>query len=151
MVQVAKDFTESKSYKNSVISSMCYGIQWDAVMQFFDNRYIDGYPDKNSYVVYSNNEWLKHNYANGNPNLLTGIDCGSPAGNKMKNIYDMGGNMKETTMEITTTNNSINPICRGGFIASFTSGHGPSPSLRYYSGGNFSNVDAFRMTLSLKE
>ena len=153
MVQVAKEFSVNKSYENSVISSMCYGIQWDAVMQFFDNKYIDGTPVKESYVVENSTDkdWLSGNYKKGNPQQLTGIDNGSPAGNRVKNIYDMGGNVIEMTMEIIDNNNgySIVPVFRGSGLQSWNVS--TSPSFRYYSGNNLVNREGVRITLSLKE
>ena len=93
-----------------VVSTLCYGVQWDAALNFIDPNYItneveiDGELQPNcaedSYVVDSSGKgWYMDNYSTGNPNQLTGIDVDSEASNKVKNIYDMAGNVYEWTME----------------------------------------------------
>ena len=48
-----------------------------------------------------------------NPNHLTGIDVDSNASNKVKNIYDMAGNVWEWTME---SNSSDSRVTRGRLL-----------------------------------
>lgn len=81
-----------------MFSSLCYGIQWDATMQFFDNNYINGNCGADSYVVNSEEKgW--YSGKNGNPDFITGINIDEKASNRIKNIYDMAGNVMEWTME----------------------------------------------------
>ena len=81
-------------------------------MQFIDGNYDNGIYDKDSYVKNSTNKgWYNENYnstVNGNTttnsNNKTGIDLiykSNPniIANKQKNIYDLGGNLREWTME----------------------------------------------------
>ncbi len=112
-VELAKNFTNDKPYKGKVTSTLVYGIQWDATMQFFDNSYINGTPSSSSYVRESDGKgWYLDNYSTGNPNRLTGIDMDANASNKVKNIYDMAGNLYEWTMEASSTNYRV---YRGGY------------------------------------
>lgn len=48
-VKLAKDFSSNNGY-TSVTSTLCYGVQWDATMQFFDSNYIKGECEEDSYV-----------------------------------------------------------------------------------------------------
>ncbi len=112
-VELAKNFTNDKPYKGKVTSTLVYGIQWDATMQFFDNSYINGTLSSSSYVRESDGKrWYMDNYSTGNPNRLTGIDMDANASNKVKNIYDMAGNLYEWTMEASSTNYRV---YRGGY------------------------------------
>ncbi len=106
-VEKAKEFAEQKGYEG-VTSTLVYGIQWDATMQFFDNRYIDGIPTQdipNSYVSYSEG---KGNYKDDSTNNPT--KTGAKDDYCVKNIYDMAGNVFEWTMEATGSTR----VVRGG-------------------------------------
>ncbi len=100
-VEKAKNFIAGKtSYNSSVTSTLCYGVQWDATIQFMDNNYISGNCDTNSYVIDSMGKgWYSDNYVTGNLNHKTGIDIDSNKSNCVKNIYDMAGNVTEWTLE----------------------------------------------------
>ncbi len=105
-VQLAKEFINDKTYKGKVTSTLIYGIQWDATMQFFDNSYINGTPATNSYVRDSTGKgWYDKNLHN------TGVDIDTTASNKVKNIYDMAGNVEEWTMEAW---HIVHRLYRGG-------------------------------------
>ncbi len=134
-VEKAKEFKKGKAYENSVTSTLVYGIQWDATMQFFDNRYIDGIPTNDIANLYvSNSEykgWYNDNYKEGNPGNRTGIDLTDENGktlNKVKNIYDMAGNVWEWTMEAHGTNKRV---FRGGSV--MNNGSAYPASSRYSS------------------
>ena len=49
----------------------------------------------------------------GNSDYKTGIDIGESAANKVKNIYDMAGNVKEWTLEYTSISSAPCTV-RGG-------------------------------------
>ena len=113
-VQVARGMYTGKKTANNeiygVVSTLCYGVQWDAALNFIDPNYItnevevEGKLQANcaldSYLVNSTGKgWYKDNCSLGNPNHLTGVDVDSQASNKVKNIYDMAGNLLEWTME----------------------------------------------------
>ena len=98
-------------FSSSVISTLCYGVQWDAALNFIDPNYITNSCNPNSYVANANGKgWDPNNYKSGNPNHLTGIDIDVQKSNCQKNIYDMAGNVSELTMEFINNNeNSKKP------------------------------------------
>lgn len=103
-VTLARNFAKEKA-DLSLTSTLCYGIQWDATMQFLDGNYMDGNCSEGSYIKKDKD---KGNYVGGNTNTITGLNnnyC-------VKNIYDMGGNVWEWTME--TYQDSATRIIRGG-------------------------------------
>ena len=109
-IEKGKEFVKTtytnKGKKVGVTSSLVYGIQWDATMQFFDNNYINGDCATNSYVRCAGN--------NGN---FSGRlkPTGSSDNYKMKNIYDMAGNYFEWTLESCHyAYGEHNPVHRGG-------------------------------------
>ena len=106
-VEKAKEFKEGKEWKNSATSTLIYGIQWDATMQFFDSKYLEGNCDVGAYV---RNSTEKGNYvdADGSNNPAY---TGSDEVYAEKNIYDMAGNVYEWTMEAYNSNSRVR---RGG-------------------------------------
>ena len=71
-------------YKNS---TLCYGVQWDAVLRWINKDY------SINYILRDSTE--KGNYdANGNL-----IKSGNDENYQIKNIYDLAGNVSEWTME----------------------------------------------------
>lgn len=118
-VELAKKFANEQKYKD-VTSTLIYGIQWDATLQFFDSNYIeeDGtLYNSNSYIANSIGfGWYSDNYSIGNPNHLTGIGIGNDIKNCIKNIYDMAGNVREWTMETHSINTKR--VFRGGRYSS---------------------------------
>ena len=101
-------YPESKGY--GVISTLCYGVQWDAAIDFMKDIK-NPYGVNSQYYIYDsrNMGWYKNNYSKGNPSKMTGIDLNvdldddgiieNYATNRVKNIYDMAGNIMEWTME----------------------------------------------------
>ena len=106
-VEVARGmYNEEKG--NSVTSTLIYGVQWDAIM-----RWMQDVPNLTGgkYVEDSTGMgWYSDNYSSGNGNHQTGIDVGEGK-NKVKNIYDLAGNIREWTIETYSTSNRVN---RGG-------------------------------------
>lgn len=113
-VQLARESYNSEKYY-SIASTLIYSIQWDAAINFMKNvenprvsgkKYIE-----NSFSM----GWYADNVADGNPNCIVGVDVDQNASNKVKNIYDMAGNIYEWTME--AHDNSIRRVIRGGYYA----------------------------------
>ena len=111
-VSKAKNMYVDKKY--GVTSTLIYGIQWDAIMQWIDSEYKnqDGtLYTKNSFVADSTG---KGNYAEDeNINEWKGklALTGSRVEYSNKNIYDLAGNVAEWTME---SYESDRKIARGG-------------------------------------
>ncbi len=106
-VVLARNFANSNGY-TKVTSTLCYGVQWDATMQFFDNNYINGNCSDSSYVRNSRGKGNYGHYGENVPPILTGSNdnyC-------IKNIYDMAGNTSEWTMEVCK---STDRVTRGGY------------------------------------
>ena len=110
-----KNLKNGKAYENSVTSTLIYGIQWDATMQFFDSRYIEEkIPESDIQNSYVSNSTGKGNYnENENKNEWKNkvAKTGSSPEYRVKNIYDMAGNVREWTMEGCYTEKRI---ARGG-------------------------------------
>lgn len=80
-------------------STLCYGVQWDAVMKWISkDDELKGF--------------LKDSSEKGNYNNSTIINTGSNSNYQMKNIFDMAGNVYEWTME--SIYEFKNYIIRGG-------------------------------------
>ena len=93
-VELARLFSDRNGY-TSVQSTLCYGVQWDAIM-----RWISEDDTISSCLINSIGKgWHVDNYQNGNQNHITGIDVDENKSNCIKNIYDMAGNVYEFTME----------------------------------------------------
>jgi len=114
-------YTDKKTSNNEdygVVSTLCYSVQWDAALNFIDPNYItnevEGKPNcqADSYLVNSIGKgWYSDN--SGNSPHTTGEDVDSEASNKVKNIYDMAGNVMERTME---SSSSCFRVMRGRFL-----------------------------------
>ncbi len=122
-VELARQFADANQY-TSVTSTLIYGVQWDAIMNFIDSNYSTGTCDTNtSYVA---NSTGKGNYTG----IITAT--GSNSEYSVKNIYDLAGNASEWTMEALDTRYRV---IRGGngtsglqYPASFRNGISPSAS-----------------------
>ena len=92
-------------YKNDgvhkVTSTLCYGVQWDAALNFIDPNYESG-----TAIGYVKNSAGMGNYTGS----LT--VTGSNTAYQQKHIYDMAGNVVEWTMEACYTDFRV---YRGGF------------------------------------
>ena len=79
-------------------STLCYGVQWDAVMRWISK-------DSNL------SQYLTNSEERGNYNTSNRIPTGSVEKYQMKKIYDMAGNVMEWTMEAFI---NYSRVCRGG-------------------------------------
>lgn len=132
-VQIARGMDEQNGY-SSVTSTLCYGVQWDAVLRWIGK-------DENL------NNYLTDSTGKGNYSTSVTILTGSNENYQMKNIYDMAGNVCEWTMENYGTGSQVS---RGG---SYNSGTSDSMIAYRYglSPNNASDSIGFRMTLYLNE
>ena len=140
-VELARNFDTDNGY-TTVTSTLCYGVQWDAIMRWMKNvPNLTG----GKYVQDSTGMgWYSDNYQEENSAHQTGIDL-IGGKNKVKNIYDLAGNVWEWTMESCST---YVRVFRGGGFNDLGSGYPAShrgsdiPSSSYFYIG-------FRVTLYL--
>lgn len=144
-VEKARSMYTSSS---SVVSHLCYGVEWDAALNFIDSDYITSSCSSDSYVTNANEKgWDNTNYSEGNPEHLTGIDIDTQKSNCQKNIYDMAGNVSEITMEVINYNGEIHRVRRGtGFDYACSSSTRSSVGYN----GDFREFIGFRVALYLK-
>ena len=97
--------------EHAVTSTLIYGVQWDAIMNFIDSNYSKENGTCNSFVSNSTGQGNYNEDENTNSwkNNLT--SCGSSDDYRVKNIYDLAGNVFEWTMEAFTT---VYRVFRGG-------------------------------------
>jgi formylglycine-generating enzyme required for sulfatase activity len=121
---------------HKVTSTLCYGVQWDAALNFIDTNYETGNVADDSYV--------KDNTGTGNYSSPLAT-TGSKIAYQQKHIYDMAGNIWEWTMEAYGT---VYRVGRGGDIGgdahinSVSSRYGRLPDVEW-------NVFGFRTALYL--
>ena len=128
----AEEKTQNK--ESSVTSSMIWGCQWDAVMKWMEKIKNPTITSATKYFITDSSGmgWYNDNYSNGNSDHKTGVDlkkAGSPEVvlNRVKNIYDLAGNMYEWILEASDTSYRVG---RGGSY--YSSGSAYSASGRYY-------------------
>ena len=113
-VELSRNF-DSRYTNQSVISTLCYGVQWDATMNFIDPNYITkatiGTPgcSEDSYVRDSTGQGNYQDDDSTNNPGNTGLYV-------KNNIYDLAGNVREWTMESYDTNSRV---YRGGRFQRF--------------------------------
>ena len=107
--------------EHAVTSTLIYGVQWDAIMNFIDSNYSNGDGTCNSFVSNSTGQGNYNESENTNSwkNKLT--SCGSSDDYRVKNIYDLAGNVFEWTMEALSTDYRV---IRGGLFV-FSGSEGP--------------------------
>lgn len=128
-----------------VISTLCYGVQWDLTMDFISD--VDNPYTKTKYIEDSSNMgWFGTNSKS--TLQKTGTNLNENNSNCVKNIYDLAGNIHEWTMESYKDNFRI---YRGGTydmgnrdISASTRGHCIPDGF-----GNYMHV-GFRVTLYIK-
>ena len=137
-------YTDYKVY--GVHSTLIYGIQWDAIMSWIEPKYKnedtkDQLYENKSFVANSENMGNYYDNDTTNNPMLTGSDIKY----KVKNIYDLAGNVSEWTME---SKDNSQRVGRGSNYNSLGA-NGPA-SNRY--GGEPTHHDVnlgFRVTLYL--
>ena len=129
-----------ESGNSNVVSTLCFGVQWDAALKFISK--VDS-----TYATDSTGKgWYSDNYSDGNVDHKTGIDIGTNASNKLMNIYDMAGNMWEVTMEAYSRTSRVD---RGGGYS--TKGSLNPASLRDDFSPHYTySAHGFRLALYIK-
>ena len=120
--------------ETTVTSTLCYGVQWDAVMAFIDPAYITGTCETTSFVRDSTG---KGNYSTSSGGTGKLQKTGYSDSYYVNNISDLGGNVYEWTMEAYR---SSLRVIRGGDYSD--SGSVYPASLRSYNNPShyFNNV-----------
>ena len=106
-VELSRNFAKENNYK-TVQSTLIYGVQWDAVMNWMKD--VDSTVSGKKY--YQNSTGMGwYSGVSGNSEHKTGIDLNGGK-NQVKKIYDLAGNVYEWTMESCDTNFRV---FRGGY------------------------------------
>lgn len=146
-------------------STLCYGVQWDAIMKFVEDS-THSITNSTTWGNYKNNAWTIErttaqytdttNVKTGNWTAITSdksktssasylLTTGASDTFKVKNIFDLAGNVLEWTME---AHDSASRIYRGGHFSNIGS-YDPASS-RYSNSPNDSrNTLGFRLALYL--
>ena len=99
-------YLSQNMYKNSasVVSTLCYGVQWDAAMNFVSDADHD---------IRNPIKWGNYYNSSGDAATNSGVlnTTGKNEAWKAKNIYDLAGNVAEWTMESRPTDYRVR---RGG-------------------------------------
>ncbi len=99
-VKVARNMYPASDTIHKVTSTLCYGVQWDAVLNFIDSNYESG----------AATGYVKDSTGMGSYTKSIAT-TGSNIAYQQKHIYDMAGNALEWTMEAFFTNRRV---LRGG-------------------------------------
>lgn len=134
IVKVARSMYNSSKY--GARSTLCYGVQWDAALNFLDPDFVTGNSTTSSIV---RNSASKGYYGKSKPSS-TGYYA-------EKNIYDLAGNVYEFTMETGIFVDGLNSrVARGGAYAGNGKKH--SASLRVVKSTDFADRQfGFRVVL----
>ena len=152
-VELSRSVYEEDNNNYGVVSTLCYGIEWDAAISFLSDIQNTTISPYKPYIQDGSNMSWNGNNKSGNSNYKTGIDLNIEdklALNKVKNIYDMAGNMEEWTMEVEYTGYFSYRTPRGG---AYNMASGLPASYRSsMSGGAKSIPDnrGFRIALYIK-
>ena len=112
-VEVSKEMYKDN---DSVTSTLIYGVQWDAIMQFIDPKYKNEDGTITGIVKNSTGRGNYNEDENQNDWRGTQAITGASADYKVKNIYDLAGNIYEWTMEFYIDNTNSFRVFRGGHL-----------------------------------
>ncbi len=135
-VELSRNFDTANNYI-SVTSTLIYGVQWDAIMQWIDSAYKTGTCASDSFVANSDGK--------GYYNASAPTTTGSNDDYAVKNIYDLAGNVAEWTMESYGTGLRV---YRGGNFGN-TGSIFPASGRDSNNPSNSSDYVGFRVTLYL--
>jgi len=132
-------------YKDStsVVSTLCYGVQWDAVMNFVSDT---------THNIKDSRSWGNYNNSTGAAATNSGISnmnytTGRNEAWKAKNIYDIAGNVSEWTMESYSSSRRFD---RGGACLYSGADTPVSDRVSVLSPTDVSSILGFRATLYIQ-
>ena len=146
-------------------STLCYGVQWDAIMKFVEDS-THSITNSTTWGNYKDNAWTIErttaqytdttNVKTGNWTAITSdksktssasylLTTGASDTFKVKNIFDLAGNVSEWTME---ANDSANRVHRGGDYNNYGS-YLPASLRSDYNPDNSNYYIGFRLALYL--
>ena len=131
------------SAKYGATSTLCYGVQWDAAMNFIDSKYITGTCEDGSYVKDSKGKGNYYEDENTNDWKGKVTTTGASTDYSVNNIFDMAGNVYEWTMEAYDTDGRV---VRGGFY-NLTGSYSPASERGGYDPSNTYDDSGFRPAL----
>ena len=132
--------------EHAVTSTLIYGVQWDAIMNWIDSNYSKENGTCNSFVSNSTGQgnYKEDENTNSWKNNLT--SCGSSDDYRVKNIYDLAGNVFEWTMEARSSDRRVGR--GGGFLVSGS--YNPASCRSYNIPGSDVEFVGFRVALYLQ-
>ncbi len=144
-IELARNFDTINNY-TSVTSTLIYGVQWDAIMQWIDPAYKTGACDtENSYVANSTGKGNYEEDANTNPWKGEVTTTGASEEYAVNNIYDLAGNVYEWIME---SYGIYSRVYRGGNYSDIGSNL-PASVREYNDPFDIYDYIGFRVTLFL--
>ena len=143
-IELARNFDTVNNYA-SVTSTLIYGVQWDAIMQWIDPAYKTGSCASDSFVADSTGKGNYNEDANTNTWKGEVTTTGASEAYAVNNVYDLAGNVYEWTME---SYNTSFRLLRGGCY--FDTGSGfPASNRSYDIPSDSDDSIGFRVTLFL--
>ena len=136
-IELVRKFDTENEYK-TVKSTLCYGVQWDAILKWIDQDFTKFAKDSTGKGNYNEDE---------NTGLWKGSVSltGASENYKVNNIYDLAGNVREWTME---SYGKVYRVARGGNYTA--TGYVSPSSRRDYTLPNLKfDYIGFRITLYL--
>ena len=137
-------YLSQNMYKNSesVVSTLCYGVQWDATLNFVSDA---------EHNINDSRSWGNYSDLTGDISSTSNVNytTGKSETWKAKNIYDLAGNVTEWTMEGQANSSRM---VRGGPWSWFETGvpvSSRSVNSPSWTGDSLQNV-GFRVTLYIK-
>ena len=138
-----------KDGRAKVVSTLVYGVQWDATMRYI-NGVTNSTQDGNPLYIKNSKEmgWYADNYISGNPTYQTGkaMTQNGEVLNAPKGIYDLGGNVWEWTMEAWSKSGRA---ARGGCYR-YSGDSNPASYRNNYDPTGAGSYIGFRVALYLK-
>ena len=144
-VELSRNFAKENNYK-TVQSTLIYGVQWDAVMNWMKNVENSNATSTDKKYIIDSTGMGWYEGVSGNSTHKTGIDLNGGK-NQVKKVYDLAGNVYEWTMESC---NTYFRVGRGGSYDCTGSDLSVSYRSTMSNPSSSSNYLGFRFTLFLK-